>query len=144
MRQLIPFCILLYLLVSCTAKKQNDKIEFVDVAASELSGKELSMAHCSRCHAFVSPELLPKTSWKDVLPAMGHRMGIYSGGFRPDSLFDAGLSGSIVRDANIFPEKPVLAKADWAKIEKYYLENAPDTVLPPLRKSKIRIGLPAF
>jgi hypothetical protein len=144
MRQLIPFCVLLYLFISCTAKKQNDKTEFEDPPASGLSGKELSMAHCSRCHALVSPELLPKTSWKDVLPAMGHRMGIYSGGFRPDSLFDAGLSGSIVRDANIFPERPVLAKADWAKIEQYYLENAPDTVLPPLRKSKIRIGLKHF
>jgi hypothetical protein len=64
--------------------------------------------------------------------------------FRPDSLFDAGVSGSIVRDANIFPERPILAKADWRKIEQYYLENAPDTILPPLRKSNIRIGLKHF
>ncbi|GAB3927561.1 hypothetical protein GCM10028804_32900 [Larkinella terrae] len=75
---------------------------------------------------------------------MGHRMGIYSSGFRPDSLFDPGESGTVVRDADIFPEKPVLAKADWRKIENYYLENAPDTLAPPLRKSPIRIGLKHF
>ncbi|QHW00703.1 FG-GAP repeat domain-containing protein [Spirosoma endbachense] len=143
MRRLIPFCILL-LLISCTAKRQSDKVEFDDIPVSRLSGKELSIAHCSRCHAFVSPELLAKTNWRDVLPAMGHRMGIYSNGYRPDSLFDPGLSGSIVRDANIFPERPILAKADWRKIEQYYLENAPDTILPPLRKSKIRVGLKHF
>ncbi|MVM38013.1 VCBS repeat-containing protein [Spirosoma sp. HMF3257] len=144
MRQLIPFCILLYLLCSCTAKQQNEKTEFDDIPVSALSGKELAIAHCSRCHAFVKPELLAKTNWRDVLPAMGHRMGIYSGGFRPDSLFDSGLSGSIVREANIFPERPILAKEDWRKIEKYYLDNAPDTILPPLRKQPIRIGLPHF
>ncbi|GAB3906103.1 hypothetical protein GCM10028803_37950 [Larkinella knui] len=71
-------------------------------------------------------------------------MGIYSGGSRPDSLFDAGASGTQVRNANIYPEKPVLAKEDWAKIVSYYRENAPDTILPPLRKKPVRIGLPHF
>ena len=144
MRQLLPFCFLLHLFISCTAKRQNDKTEFDDIPVSQLAGKELSIAHCSRCHAFVSPELLTKNNWKDVLPAMGHRMGIYRGGFRPDSLFDEGLSGTMVRDANIFPERPVMAKDDWRKIEQYYLENAPDTILPPLRNSRIRVGLPHF
>jgi hypothetical protein len=115
MRQLIPICIALSLLVSCTAKKQNEKTEFEEPPVSGLSGKELSIAHCSRCHVFVDPKLLTKTSWKDVLPAMGHRMGVYSGGFRPDSLFDDGVSGATVRDANIFPERAILAKEDWAK-----------------------------
>ncbi|WAC09219.1 FG-GAP repeat domain-containing protein [Dyadobacter pollutisoli] len=144
MRQLIAFCIVLHFLISCTAKKQNEKVELKEPPASGLSGKELSIAHCSRCHAFVKPDLLTKASWRDVLPAMGHRMGVYSGGFRPDSLFDAGISGDVVRNAGIFPETSVLAKEDWVKIEKYYLDNAPDTIAPPLRKSKIRIGLKHF
>ncbi|HRO46688.1 VCBS repeat-containing protein [Agriterribacter sp.] len=145
MRQLIPFCISLYLLVSCTAKRQNDKVQFEEPPVSGRSGKELAIAHCSRCHAFVSPELLTKTIWKeDVLPAMGYQMGIYSGGFRPDSLFDPGVSGDIVRNAGIYPESPVLAKADWHKIEQYFMEHAPDTIPPPLRKSAIRMGLQHF
>lgn len=144
-RQLFPFCILLYLLVSCTGNTQNDTKKFKEPPASELSGKELAALHCSRCHNFVSPELLTKTIWKeDVLPAMGNRMGIYSGGFRPDSLFDPGVSGNIVRDANIYPESPVLAKKDWQKIKQYFIENAPDTLAVPIRKNPIRIGLPHF
>jgi hypothetical protein len=144
MKQLIPFCILLYLFISCTTRKENAKVEFKDVAVTRLSGQELSVTHCSRCHAFVSPGLLPKSSWKKVLPAMGHRMGIYDGGFRPDSLFEGNESGAVVRKANIYPETPVLAKEDWAKIEKYFLENAPDTIPPPIRKKKIRMGLKHF
>lgn len=144
MRQLVPICIFLCLLISCKAKKQNEKIAFEEPPVSSLGGKQLAVAHCSRCHAFVSPDLLPKSSWKDVLPAMGYRMGIYNGGFRPDSLFDASVSGAVVREANIYPESPVLAKSDWAKIKQYYFENAPDTVLPAVRKSKIRMGLKHF
>ncbi len=145
MKRPIVFCLLSYLFFSCSAKKQNDKTEFNDIAVSELSGQALSMAHCSRCHAYVPPELLPKAIWReDVLPAMGHRMGIYSGGFRPDSLFDPGVSGLTVRNAAIFPEHPVLAKEDWHKIVRYYVEHAPDTIPPPIRESKIRMGLKHF
>ncbi|HEU4606583.1 MAG TPA: VCBS repeat-containing protein, partial [Chitinophagaceae bacterium] len=134
-----------YLLVSCTANNQNDKAKLEEPPVSGLTGKELAVAHCSRCHAFVSPELLTKTIWKeDVLPAMGNRMGIYNGGVRPDSLFDPGVSGDIVRDAGIYPEGPVLAKEDWRKIEQYFIEHAPDTILPPLRKTPIRMGLRHF
>ena len=145
MRQLIPVCILLYLLISCTAKRKNDTTQLEEPPVSGLSGKELAIAHCSRCHAFVSPELLTKTIWKeDVLPAMGNRMGIYSSGFRPDSLFDAGISGNVIRNANIYPESPLLAKEDWRKIEQYFMEHAPDTIPPPLRKNPIRMGLQHF
>jgi hypothetical protein len=144
MRLLIPFCVLLYLLVSCSGKKQGEKTEYEDVPASRLSGKELAIAHCSRCHALVAPELLPKSSWRDVLPAMGYRMGIYSGGIRPDSLFVPNGGGDVVRAADIYPEKPVLAREDWNKIEQYFLDNAPDSISPPLRKTPIRIGLKHF
>lgn len=141
MRLLIPICSILYLLTSCTAKKQNGQTRVDDVPASGLSGKELSVAHCGRCHAVVGPELLTRAVWQEVLPAMGHRMGIYSGGVRPDSLFDVGLSGSLVREAGIYPEGPVLAKEDWIKLVNYYLDHAPDSIAPPLRQRKIRMGL---
>jgi hypothetical protein len=144
MRKPALFCVLLFLFLACTSKKTSDKTEALEIRATGLSGKELAIAHCSRCHSFVAPELLPKSGWLDVLPVMGHRMGMYSGGIRPDSLFDPGVSGVITRDAKIYPVKPVLAKEDWAKIEKYYLESAPDTILPPVRRNKIRMGLPHF
>ncbi len=135
---------LLSLFVACTAKKENEEAKTVNIPASGLSGKELSIAHCSRCHGYVGPELLPKSSWQDVLPSMGHRMGMYSNGVRPDSLFDAGASGAVVRAAGIFPENPTLAQEDWVKLVKYYIENAPDSIAPPERKRPIRMGLAHF
>lgn len=144
MRLLIPFCIVLYLFASCTVKTQKDNSESEEIPVSNLSGQALSQAHCGSCHAYVSPALLPKSSWRDVLPAMGHRMGLYAAGVRPDSLFDAGTSGAVVRAAGIFPEKPIMAKADWLKLVKYYMDHAPDSVAPPLRKRPIRMGLSHF
>lgn len=75
---------------------------------------------------------------------MGHRLGIYKDGIRPNSLFGTGVSAAIVRKANIFPESPLLAKDDWHKIEQYFLDHAPDTIPPPVRKRKIRMGLQHF
>ena len=144
MRKLLTFYILLSILISCTTKKQNDTPAFKEPAATALSGKELAIAHCSRCHVFVSPDLLPKTAWKGVLEAMGHRMGIYGGGMRPDSLFDANIGGATVREADIYPEGPVLAKEDWSKIQKYYFDNAPEAIPAPLRKNPIKMGLKHF
>src|SRR5688572_33104747 len=104
MRRLIPFCILSYLFISCSDARKNDKMELEEtrvsqrsakesLPASALSGKELSKVHCSSCHAYVNPESLPKAAWRDdVLPAMGHRLGIYTDGLRPDSLFELGIS----------------------------------------------------
>jgi hypothetical protein len=75
---------------------------------------------------------------------MGHRMGIYKGDHQPDDLFDSGIGGSIVRKADIYPEEPVLAMEDWAKIVDYYVKNAPDTILSPVRNKKIKMGLKHF
>lgn len=156
MRQLTALLFISYLLISCSDAGKKGTAEVEETAVSQpsakeplpvsgLTGKELSEAHCSRCHAYTRPELLPRAAWRDdVLPAMGHRLGIYRGGYRPDTLFEMGVSGSIVRNANIFPESPVLAKEDWDKIVQYFLENAPDSIAPPVRKNKIRTGLRHF
>lgn len=156
MTRLIPLCIFACLLVACSDTRKTKKAEAEEtpvpdpaakapLPASGLSGKALSITYCGSCHAYVGPELLPKTVWRDdVLPAMGHRLGIYSRKFRPNKLFDAGVSGAIVRKANIFPERAVMADEDWHKITQYFIENAPDTIPPPLRKNKIRMGLKHF
>ncbi|MCC6287846.1 MAG: VCBS repeat-containing protein [Chitinophagaceae bacterium] len=145
MKQLIAFSLVALLLIACKTKQKNDTPAIEEPPVSSFSGKELALTYCSSCHAFVSPELLPTSSWKlSVLPAMGYRMGIYNRGYRPDSLFDPGISGEVVRNANIFPEKPVLAREDWHKIEEYFLKNSPGTILPPVRETPIRVGLKHF
>jgi len=134
------------ILISCTNKKESEKKPAVEtLMPSDLPGNTLAIMHCSRCHAFVSPEILPKDIWKSaVLPSMGHRLGFYKGDHQPDSLFDKDMGGTIVRKANIYPETPMIAMADWHKIIDYYVENAPDTILPPKRSKKINMGLKHF
>ncbi len=156
MRRLTLICILLSLALSCSDSGKESQVVSRDAPLprppakelpppSALSGKELSEAHCSGCHAYVDPSLLPKAAWRDdVLPAMGHRLGMYRGGVRPDSLFDVGVSGSIVRKANIFPDRPVIAEGDWRKLQDYFITNAPDSIAPPVRKRNIRMGLKHF
>jgi hypothetical protein len=146
MKQFIFLCLLVSLTIACSGKKKESKeMEYKAIPATNFTGNQLAEIHCSSCHLFVEPDLLPKSSWKnDVLPAMGHRLGIYKGNVRPDSLFDNGRSGEVVKKANIFPEQPLLAREDWDKIVDYYLDNAPDTILPPKRANKIKMGLKHF
>ncbi|MCK0136234.1 VCBS repeat-containing protein [Arenibacter sp. S6351L] len=146
MKNFFSLTLLLGLLFSCSGnKKELQESEFKEIPATNLSGNQLAEIHCASCHLFVKPDLLPKSSWQnDVLPAMGHRLGIYKGNVRPDSLFDNGRSGEVVKKANIFPERPLIAQADWNKIVDYYLNNAPDTILAPKRANKIKMGLKHF
>ena len=134
------------MLFSCSGnKKESPILDYKEPTATNFSGNRLAEIHCASCHLFVKPDLLPKSSWQnDVLPAMGHRLGIYKGNVRPDSLFDSGRSGEVVKKANIFPERPLIALADWNKIVDYYLKNAPDTILPSKRTHKIKMGLRHF
>lgn len=146
MKQYIGFCLLVGLLLSCSGKKKDSQtVEYKEIEPTNLSGDRLAEIHCSSCHLFVKPELLPKASWRnDVLPAMGHRLGIYKEEVRPDSLFDKGRSREVVKQANIFPERPLLAKEDWDKIVDYYVSHSPDTILAPKRATKINMGLKHF
>ena len=75
---------------------------------------------------------------------MGHRLGIYKGDHQPDSLFGRGENGTIIRSANIYPERPMIAKEDWQKIVAYYIDHAPDIILPPKKDKKITKGLKHF
>lgn len=139
------FILIVLVLLFSSCGRNKESIEEIELKGSGLTGNVLAIKYCSSCHTFPNPNLLTASIWKDdVLPSMGHRMGIYEGEHQPDSLFEAGRGGQIIRNANIFPEKPILAKEDWQKIIDYYVKNAPDTILPPVRENKIKIGLKHF
>ena len=147
MKQFLSTVVAIVILFSCTGRKTSETAGAPDLlpAPSELSGKELAATHCARCHLFVEPSTLPRSSWRDdILPSMGHRLGFYKGDHQPDSLFGRGENERIIRNANVYPESPAMAKEDWTKIVAYYLENAPDTILQPRRSKKIMIGLKNF
>lgn len=112
---------------------------------SGLSGQQLARNYCGSCHQYVDPEMLTKTIWKDdVLPAMGQRLGIYEGGYRPDSLFHQERDGEVISEANIFPEYPELAKEDWQKIVDFYVTQAPDTLSRTRKSVEIKKELKHF
>lgn len=144
-KQSVTIFILTFVFFACKQGKEPEAQRIQPLQESNLTGKQLATVHCGRCHLFVDPAELPRSSWKnDVLPSMGHRLGIYKGNHQPDSLFDRGIGGTVVRRANIYPEQALLAKEDWNKIVSYYLSNAPDTILPPKRSKRIKIGLKHF
>ncbi|MCG8309077.1 MAG: VCBS repeat-containing protein [Cytophagales bacterium] len=134
-----------FFLFAYACGEKRSAIEKNEPVPSDLPGNALALKHCGSCHAFTAPELLPSSVWeKDVLPSMGHRLGIYRGDRQPDSLFEKGVGGQIVKRAKIYPEKPQLAREDWQKIVDYYIEHAPDTILPPIRKNRIVKSLEHF
>ncbi len=134
--RIIFFILLLVFSFSCTREGNNSNVE---------DGAIIALQRCSGCHAFVSPDKLPKSSWKeDVLPHMGSMLGVYDQGKRPESLFERGEAGQRVKNANIFPKEQQISTEEWQSIVNYYLTNAPDSINNSHRESPIHIGLPHF
>ena len=125
--------------VACSTENKEE------IKESKLPGGALAAQYCSRCHLPVTPNLLPRSVWKDkVLPMMGFRLGIHDGSAPPDSLFEQGKTRLLVEKANIYPMKPVINHKDWEKIVQYFLDNAPDSIPPPVKKVSIKPNLPHF
>ncbi len=132
----------LIFLLYFSACSENKKQELTE---SELPGSVLAVQHCSSCHLPVTPNLLPKSVWENaVLPSMGLRLGFHDGSGPPDSLFSDFKSRAEVEKANIFPLEPTIHPNDWNKIVAYFLENAPDSISPPIREVGINLELPHF
>ncbi|WP_234736876.1 FG-GAP repeat domain-containing protein [Tellurirhabdus bombi] len=113
--------------------------------AAQLSGKDLAKTYCASCHQFPEPNLLPKQLWETkILPKMGLRLGILSD--------TASLANQMTEQEDyqhgikmgVFPAQPVLARADWLKLVRYYLENAPKELPRQAAKSAIAVALPLF
>lgn len=108
------------------------------LASRELNiGQALSQQYCSGCHRYTEPALLPKAVWTDVLTDMGHRLGVYQDGLRPDSLMEGGTAATLVKQANVYPEQPVVSKEVWQAILDYYQEEAPETIEVTPRGSEV-------
>lgn len=75
---------------------------------------------------------------------MGYRLGISKDGHQPDSLFEPGVGGQLVRRANVYPVKPSLNPKDWDKIVGYYLKNAPDSLKSKIQGKEINKKLRHF
>lgn len=134
--------ILLILGLNHCGKKQVSE-NYTPPKPTNLSGEELAKSYCGSCHQFPSPDLLDKKTWEHgVLPKMALRLGMGDLMQHLTSMdYEEMMTLSM---ANIFPDKPVLAKEDWQKIVAYYLKNAPQKLLPQINKQSPRIGLKGF
>ncbi|SHJ29424.1 FG-GAP repeat domain-containing protein [Pseudozobellia thermophila] len=144
MKYLIVYGLCCLFFVSC--KNESSPAPVIpEPGATGMAGQELAKIHCAACHSYVPPEELSKPIWEhDVLPAMGHRLGIFEGKAPPDSIFGSPRNAEILKKANIYPDRPLLARSDWSKIVAYYLQNAPDSLPEPRRTTKINPSLKQF
>ncbi len=106
-----------------------------------LTGRQLAQTYCVSCHALPDPALLDKKTWRvGVLPQMALRMGQSMQQMQALGQFSDQAELTRLIEANVFPERPTLAPADWQKIVDYYTTQAPDSlpaqpVHSPLRTS---------
>jgi len=130
-RRFIPYC---YLLLWLTAAACNEDLARISRLKE---GSLLARRYCASCHAFPGPALLDKTTWeKDVLPAMGARLGIQR------------LHGSYYREP-VLTDTPGavanrIALEDWDRIVAYYTTLAPWRPLPQQRAQPVRSHAPAL
>lgn len=106
-----------------------------------LQGQQLAQKHCQSCHQLPNPDLADKATWENhILPAMGPRLGMYTGSGR---IYPAPASKSPIND-HLFPIQKLLSTADWQKIIDYYVALAPAKPLPQPVRLPIGQGLKHF
>ena len=115
---------LCFIFISCKNESQS---EVKAPEETSLTGEELAKIHCSACHLFPDPKALPKAIWMSgVLPKMALRLG--QGDFMAEMMSFSNDEMMNVMESGIYPENPVITKADWEKIVKYYEQNSPDSL----------------
>lgn len=107
-----------------------------------MAGEQLARTHCGSCHLYPDPSLLDTERWKQVLPPMGHRLGIYHDGDRDSLIVSADLRG--VDTIRFFPEEPLVTSSEWEQIEAFYLAASPDEMEPVRRPQTMQSGLTHF
>jgi hypothetical protein len=119
---------------------KESSAEVANPEESNLTGEELAKIHCSGCHLFPEPESLPKAIWmRSVLPKMALRLG--QGDYLQEMMNYANDEMLTIMNSGVYPQNPVMAKADWEKILKYYGENAPDSLIQKeILKTKELLG----
>ena len=105
----------------------------------DLSGEQLARGYCASCHVMPEPEILDKATWQKVLPDMRKRMGLYlEEDFGTPVPEDEGVP------EGIYSKVPFITKEKWAKLQAYYLDNAPESPLPQASKAAPASGILGF
>jgi FG-GAP-like repeat len=143
--------IFLYLIViqwfACknAAPQQNQTAEaYTPPQPTNKTGEELSTIYCGSCHAYPKPDLLKKEMWmQKCLPNMGSRLGIHTEGYNPMKGMNQ-MDQFFFNELKIYPQNPVLAQEDWAKIVTFYQNAAPKELPKQPSRLPVKLGLPFF
>lgn len=135
------------LLQSCTEKPSEKLPENTSEDTSEDSSalsfaEQLARTQCGSCHLYPEPALLDTERWAQLLPYMGHRLGIYEGITRDSLIWQSDMRG--IDTSAFFPPEPVISIEDWRAIETFYLESSSDEMEPVQRSQNIQLGLEHF
>ncbi|MEM7369462.1 MAG: VCBS repeat-containing protein [Bacteroidota bacterium] len=108
------------------------------------NGEALARVHCGSCHMFPEPDLLPSSIWKEqVLPLMGEYLGIDDPSVTP--IKDQSLEAQYnIAKTGLFPKTPKISEQEWRAIQQYFIEHAPDSILPQNLPVNIHKELPGF
>ena len=133
------FLLLIMILASCQPSQPDSSRESgtepqYPVSSQGLSTSQLVNAYCGACHQTPEPAELDKSTWKQVLPYMGYRLGIKTDSIDPMKGLSFAEQYNILK-ANTYPEQPVLDDAAWTRIVDHYVSQAPENSLPQDQKS---------
>ena len=143
MRQLWGAIVGVVVVSSCTqiAERKQPPPSLYQLSQSDLnlSGEQLARGYCATCHITPEPDILDKATWQKVLPDMRKRMGLYL-----EEDFGTPLPEDEGVPEGIYSKIPFINKEKWAKLEAFYLENAPDNPLSQASKKTPIPGIPGF
>lgn len=90
--------------------------------------RQVAERYCGSCHLFPEAELLPKKTWETgILPAMANFLGLSRQVYTDLSM----LEQVYLDQVHYFPEQPLIDTLAWARIQRYYREQAPDSLAAP-------------
>ena len=134
----------LVLVFSCQSRQDQAQVINYPQPGHSLTTEELAEAYCGACHLFPQPDLLNKSLWQQtVLKNMGRRLGVRSQDYDPYyqvSMFDA----YTLRTSGVYPQDTLITDEDWQRIVDYYLQEAPQEIIPPVSKPPTNWELPHF
>ncbi len=114
---LMSFCLLLFILmVSCT---QTDRLEVI-----KERGEALARIHCVTCHDYPEPQLLTRSTWHQILPTMGAKMGLSNTVFEKQHM-------QLLLANNVEVPLASVTLDEWNDIQTYYLLTSPESLRNP-------------
>lgn len=95
---------------------------------TQRTDRQVAERYCGGCHLFPEAELLPQDTWlTGVLPAMANYLGLSRQEYDELSM----LEQAYLDHVRYYPSEPLIDTTTWARILRYYQEEAPASLPSP-------------